>query len=81
MLYAYAAPEPAGLKDVRIRPEAAFYHREMKEFFLPYASVRTAESPEAAITAFVESTYAQAADLGKWDRPALERAPVSGERR
>jgi Family of unknown function (DUF5996) len=80
VFYAYAAPEPAGFKDVTVPPEAAFYHREMNEFFLPYESVRTAGSPEAAIRAFVESTYGQAADLAKWDRRALE-PHVSGEHR
>ncbi len=58
--YAYAAPEPPGLKTVKVRPAAAFYHGELNEFILPYESVRTAGSPEAAIRAFVESTYEQA---------------------
>ena len=73
--YAYAVPEPDGLKDVRIQPAAAFYHREMGEFILPYESVRTAPDPDAAIRQFVDSTYAQAATLAKWDRAALERSP------
>ena len=77
--YAYAAPEPAGLREVAVQPSAAFYHRELGEFILPYEAVRTARSPEAAIRAFVESTYTHAADLAKWDRRALERSPVSGE--
>lgn len=79
--YAYAVPEPAGLKGVKVRPNAAFYHRELNEFILPYESVRTSGSPEATICAFVESTYQQAADLAKWDRPALERVPVLGQLR
>jgi hypothetical protein len=81
VFYAYAVPPPPGFKDITVRPSAAFYHPELSEFVLPYEAVRTADSPEAAIRAFVESTYAQAADLAKWDRPALERLPVSGERR
>jgi hypothetical protein len=79
--YAYAAPEPTGLRDAVVEPDAAYYHRELGEFILPYEAVRTAESPEAAIRAFVESTYAHAANLAKWDRQALERLPVSGEPR
>jgi hypothetical protein len=71
--YAYAVPEPAGLKDARVRPDAAFYHREVGEFILPYEAVRTAASPEQAIHAFVDSTYDAAATLAKWDRAALER--------
>src|SRR6185436_4965417 len=61
--YAYAVPEPQGLKTAAVQPEAAFYHRELGEFVLPYEAVRTAASPEAAIAAFVQSTYAQAAEL------------------
>jgi Family of unknown function (DUF5996) len=76
--YGYAVPEPAGLKEMKVLPTAAFYHRELNEFILPYEAVRTAGSPEAAIYAFVESTYEQAADLAGWDRPALERLSVPG---
>ena len=72
-LYAYAVPEPEGLKRARIRPDAAYYHREMGEFILPYQAVRTSPDPEGAIRAFVDSTYDAAATLAKWDRPALER--------
>jgi hypothetical protein len=72
--YAYAVPEPSGLKEARVEPPAASYHREMGEFILPYAAVRAAESPEKAIAAFVDSTYEVAATLGHWDRGALERA-------
>jgi hypothetical protein len=75
--YAYAAPEPAGLKDAAVRPAAAFYHRDLGEFILPYEAVRTAADPDGAIQAFVDSTYARAADLGGWDRSALERARIA----
>ena len=72
-LYAYAVPEPNGLKTAAVQPEGAYYHPELNEFILPYDVVRRAASPEAAIAAFVDSTYAQAATLGGWDRAALER--------
>ena len=58
-----------------MQPEAAYYHQELSEFILPYEAVRTAASPDDAINAFVQSTYEQAATLGGWERPALERAP------
>jgi hypothetical protein len=70
--YAYAVPEPQGLRDARVQPHGAYYHRELGEFILPYEAVRTATSPEGAITEFVESTYATAATLAHWDRAALE---------
>jgi hypothetical protein len=72
--YFYAAPEPAGLKEARVKPAAAYYHRELGEFILPYEAVRSAASPDQAILAFVESTYDCAADLAGWDRDALDRA-------
>ncbi|MGA7991829.1 MAG: DUF5996 family protein [Thermoanaerobaculia bacterium] len=70
--YAYAVPEPNGFRDARVAPDAAFYHRELGEFILPYEAVRTADAPEAAIRAFVESTYERGADLAGWDRAVLE---------
>ena len=72
--YAYAVPEPRASARRRVRPDAAYYHRELGEFILPYEAVRTAASPDQAILDFVDSTYSQAATLARWDRPALERA-------
>jgi hypothetical protein len=34
--------------------------------------VRTAASPERALLDFVHATYTAAAELGRWDRSALE---------
>jgi hypothetical protein len=72
--YAYAVPEPTGLKDARVAPEVAYYHSGLSEFVLPYEAVRKAPSPDQAILEFVESTYDRAATLGGWDRVALERS-------
>jgi hypothetical protein len=72
-LYAYAVPEPAGLKEASVEPKAAYYHKEMGEFILPYDAVRTSPAPEAAIRAFVDSTYDRAATLAGWDRVLLEQ--------
>ncbi len=71
--YGYAVPEPAGLKEARVRPEAAYYHQALGEFVLPYEAVRQSSSPEQAIADFVTSTYDRAASLARWDRAALER--------
>jgi hypothetical protein len=71
--YAYAVPQPDGLADAPIRPEGALYDRELNEFVLPYERVRSAVSPDAAIAAFIDSTYDRAATLAGWDRQALER--------
>jgi hypothetical protein len=71
--YAYAYPEPAGFKDARVRPAAARYEPSLGEFLLPYEAVRTAADPAGDLLAFLEDTYAAAADNAKWDRRALER--------
>ncbi len=71
--YSYASPEPAGFAERKVNPAAAYYHPVMKEFLLMYDDVRVAESPKTALLEFLQSTYDAAADLGKWDRRALER--------
>ena len=74
MFYAYAAPEPAGFGEAKVKPAAAFYNQDMKEFFLPYDAVRQFASPESALMEFCQTTYEAGANLAKWDRKALERA-------
>jgi hypothetical protein len=71
--YAYAYPEPPGFKDARVRPAAARYEPSLGEFILPYGAVRSAADPEGDLLAFLQDTYAAAADLASWDRKALER--------
>ena len=71
--YSYAVPEPEGFKEARVRPDAARYDAGLDEFLLSYDDVRKAESPSAELLAFCQSTYDAAANLGKWDRQALER--------
>jgi hypothetical protein len=71
-LYSYAYPSPHGFAQQKVRPGAAFFHEKLSEFILPYDAVRTAAEPDAALLAFLESTYEAAARLGGWDRKALE---------
>jgi hypothetical protein len=73
MFYAYAAPEPAGFRNASIGPASASYHSPLGEFLLPYDAVRQASDPRRALLEFLESTYEAAANLGRWDRAALER--------
>lgn len=77
--YCYAAPEPQGFAQQAVRPQAAFYHPNLKEFLLMYDDVRSAKSPSKTLLQFLESTYEAGANLGKWDREALERAPEPAE--
>jgi hypothetical protein len=70
--YAYAYPEPAGFGAWPVQPESAYYDATLGEFLLPYKAVRTANDPDEALLAFCQSTYEAAAELGHWDRAALE---------
>ncbi len=79
--YAYAAPEPPGFRRAGVRPAAAFYSTGFNEFLLPYEAVRTAASPSAELTAFLESTYENAADLARWPRAELERPAAANSQR
>jgi hypothetical protein len=70
--YSYAYPEPEGFKTWPVTPESAYYDTDLGEFILPYIAVRTARDPESLLFSFFESTYEAAAELGRWDRAALE---------
>jgi hypothetical protein len=69
--YAYAYPAPTGFEAAVIPPPGR-WDAGLGEFLLPYEAVRAADDPDAVLTAFLEATYAAAADLGGWDRAALE---------
>ncbi len=70
--YAYIYPEPDGFADAEVRPAAASWNTDLGEFILPYEAVRTAEDGDAALLAFLRSTYVAAASLADWDRDLLE---------
>ena len=72
--YCYASPEPPGFRESSVQPPAAHYHRQMGEFILMYEDVRRSPSPGATLLDFCQTSYNAAADNGKWDRKALERA-------
>lgn len=72
--YSYAYPGPPGFADAPVSPQAAYFDKSLGEFLLPYEDVRRSDNPEAALTAFLQSTYDAAARLGEWDRASLECA-------
>jgi hypothetical protein len=73
--YSYAYPEPAGFAAATVDPGEARYHPVLREFILPYESVRKAADPDAMILDFLQSTYDRAAALAGWDRAALAHVP------
>ena len=71
--YAYAYPQPEGYASAMVAPASARWSAALGEWLLPYADVRRADDPEAALLAFLTSTHRAAATLGGWD-PDLECA-------
>lgn len=72
--YCYAAPVPPGLAEAKIHPAGAAWDKALGEFLFKYDEVRREPSPEEALSLFLQSSYAAAADVAKWDRAALERS-------
>ncbi len=72
--YSYAYPAPDGFDAAKVKPEAAFFSKELGEFILSYDAVRKAGDPDATLMEFLQSTYEAAAKLAKWNRKALECA-------
>jgi hypothetical protein len=75
MFYSYAYATPEGFADAKVAH--GFFSKDFGEFVLPYETVRSAASPDDVLMEFLQSTYEAAANLGGWDRKALERAPSS----
>jgi hypothetical protein len=72
--YSYAYPEPAGFADAAVAPPGAVYRGALREFLLPYRVVQESAVPDDTLMLFLQSTYEAAANLGAWDRAALERS-------
>jgi len=70
--YSYAYPPPEGFACAPVKPEAAFFSKELGEFVLPYDAVRTAHDPKQTLIEFLQSTYEAAAGYGRWNRADLE---------
>lgn len=74
--YNYIYPEPKGFNNAHIKPEKAYYFKDMGEFILPYKDVQESENPSEMLMAFLHSTYTNAAELAKWEREKLEKHAV-----
>jgi hypothetical protein len=70
--YSYAYPAPERFAGAKVEPAAARFDAALGEFVLDYEAVRSAPDPDAALLAFLDTTYAAAADLGRWERDKLE---------
>jgi uncharacterized protein DUF5996 len=71
--YSYTAPEPVGLADQRLRPDAASWQSTGSSHLalLPYDEVRSSADPRETLLDFLQSAYDAGATLAGWDRDAL----------
>lgn len=70
--YSYLYPEPPGYKEAGLQPKDAYYHKELREFVLPYKTVQQASEPAAKLREFLASAYNAGTLAGNWDRGSLE---------
>jgi hypothetical protein len=82
--YSYTAPEPPGLRDAPLRPEAAQWVDGATGgtlALLPYDAVRSAPDPRATLLSFLQSAYEGGAGAAGWERGTLDSAycPSPGE--
>lgn len=76
VFYSYAYPEPEGFSTAAAGPAGAAYDPELREFILPYDTVRRSAAPDDVLIDFLQSSYEAAANLGGWNRPELERSEL-----
>lgn len=67
--YGYIFPQPPNAERLPLSP--ATWSDGLKEWVLPYESVRTAADPFATLHAFLDALYAQCVAAAGWDRDAL----------
>ncbi|WP_010164832.1 DUF5996 family protein [Sphingomonas sp. PAMC 26617] len=70
--YAEAYPVPAAYAAGSVAPADARYDPALREFVLPYSTVRAAADPDGDLLQFLQSTYEAVAVPDRWDRQALE---------
>jgi len=73
--------EPVTTMVSSVAPDAARYDTTAREFLLSYETLCAAPNPDEALLRFFQTTYEAAADLGHWDRKALDRPELVLPRR
>lgn len=73
--YSYTAPEPQGLTDQPLRPEAATW-QEGGTALLTYEEVRNSNSPKDTLLEFLQSAYEAGAKTAGWDAEDFDTLPA-----
>jgi len=75
--YSYTAPEPEGLTDEKLKPDAAIWNTDKGAMaLLMYEDARNAESPRETILEFLESAYQAGAKRGGWNAAEFALKPL-----
>jgi len=77
--YSYTAPEPEGLSEHPLSPEAASWLPEGGTALLTYEEVRNSASPTETLLEFIERAYQAGAKSAGWDIEALRTHPPARE--
>src|SRR5829696_5589511 len=77
--YSYTAPEPEGLTEHSLNPEAASWLPEGGMALLTYEEIRNSSSPTQTLLEFMESAYQAGAKSARWDIEALRTHPPAME--
>ena len=77
--YSYAAPEPEGLTEHPLSPEAASWLPEGGTALLLYEEIRDSSSPKETLLEFMESAYQAGAKSAGWDIEAFRTHPPARE--
>jgi len=77
--YSYAAPEPEGLTEHPLIPEAASWLPEGGTALLLYEEIRNNPSPKETLLGFMESAYQAGAKSSAWDIEAFRTHPPARE--
>ena len=81
--YSYTAPEPAGLRLMKLTAPARWSERNGGSLaLLPFEAVRSAPDPGGTLSGFLQSAYEAGASAAGWDMAALESSwcPTPEER-
>ena len=73
--YSYMYPSFEKIPSLEIKPEAAFYSKELGEFILNYEDVGESDNPEEMILEFITDTYNKTAEVKGWDVDSL-KSPI-----
>ncbi len=68
--YGYIFPQPLGAESMPIAPHAAMWSEQIKEWTLPYETVRTAADPAAELRTFLSAIYSLCITKAGWDAAA-----------